>query len=212
MATMQGDVIQTGSLPSLAGGTKNASASFDRQGGLLVSELNGKYSGLSAAGKLFFAHAIVTAPVIYSTAAGTGGPLLWNPPGSGVNAQLIAASVGVTTVTTVAAALGITGGVSQNVAPTSTTTIDGSGNSFFGGATAKVNSYRVGTVASAGTYLIPFGALHTGALTVDNTAIAWVDLCGMLTFGPGGWASIAASATATTTVATLGLMWAELPV
>lgn len=209
---MHANVVQPGGLPQLPGGSSDQVVSLDTQGGLLVSELHGKYGALSKSGRLFFAQAIVTAPVIFSTAAGTGGPLLWNPPGSGVNGQLIAAGLGVTTVTTVAAALGITGGTGQNVIPTTTTAIDGSGNCFFGGAAAKVNSFRIGTVTTAGAFLIPFGALHTGALTVDNTLMAWIDLYGMLTFGPGSWASIAASATATTTVATLALLWTENPV
>ena len=212
MALIQGDVLQSGNVPGLASGAKNASLMFDRQNGALISQLNAKYGALSISGRLFFAQAIVTAPVIFSTAAGTGGPLLWNPPGSGVIAQLVAASLGVTTVSTVAAALGITGGTGQNVVPTTTTAIDGSGNCYLGGAVAKVSSFRIGTVAVAGTFLIPFGAVHTGALTVDNTGIAWIDLCGAVTFGPGGWASVAASATATTTVATIGLLWAELPI
>ena len=212
MALLQGDVLQSGGVPALASGSKNAGLIFDRQNAALVSQMNAKYGALSISGKLFFAQAIVTAPVIFSTAAGTGGPLLWNPPGSGVIAQLVAAGLGVTTVSTVAAALGITGGVGQNVVPTTTTAIDGSGNCYFGGAAAKVSSFRIGTVAVAGAFLIPFGKLSTGALTVDNTGIGWIDLLGINSFGPGGWASVAASATATTTVATIGLIWAELPI
>ena len=212
MSLIQGDVLQSGGVPALASGAKNAGLMFDRQNAALVSELNAKYGALSISGRLFFAQAIVAAPVIFTTAAGTGGPLLWNPPGSGVNAQLIAASIGVTVVTTVAAALGITGGTGQNVVPTTTTAIDGSGNCFFGGAAAKVSSFRIGTVGVAGTFLIPFGKLSTGALTVDNTGIALVDLGGLFTFGPGGWASVSVSATATTTAATIGLLWVELPI
>lgn len=208
MASLQGNV----GLQAQSAGAQGVTAAMDRQGGLLVSALNPKYSALSMSGKLYFAHAIVTAPVIYSTAAGTGGPLLWNPPGSGVNAQLIAAGVGVSTASTVAAALGITGGTGQNLVPSSTTAIDGSGNAFLGGAAAKILSYRVGTVTTAGAFLIPFGAVHTGALTVDIQPISWVDLAGVLTFGPGSWASIAASATASTTVATLSLLWVEHPI
>ena len=212
MARMQGNVVQSGGLPQLGGGVQDITASLDAQGGILVSELHGKYAALSKAGRLFFAQAIVAAPVIYSTAAGTGGPLLWNPPGSGVNAQLIAVGLGVTVVSTVAAALGITGGTGQNVVPTTTTAIDGSGNCYFGGAAAKVSSFRIGTVTTAGAFLIPFGKLSTGALTVDNTGIAWIDLWGVNTFGPGGWASVSVSATATTTAATIGLIWTENPV
>ena len=211
MALLQGNVVGTG-LPNLSAGAQNISAGMDRQSALLVSELNGRYSGLSRAGNLFFAHAIVTASVIYSTAAGTGGPLLYNGLGSGVVVQLLAAGFGVTTAATAAGAVGITGGTGQTVVPTSTTAIDGSGNCFFGGAVSKISAYRVGTVATAGAFLIPIGDVGTGALTVMDGKLQFVDLGGIITFGPGGWASLAASATLTTAVMTMGLLWAEIPV
>ena len=120
------------------------------------------------------AQAIVTAPVIYTTAAGTGGPLLWNPPTSEVNAVILGVSFGITVVTTVAAALGLTGNSGQTVAPSSTTAIDGRANLKIGGAAGACTPYRVGTVAVAGAFLLPFAHLHTGALTVDNV---WHRLC-----------------------------------
>ena len=195
-----------------AKGAQSVSAGVDRQAALLVSELNARFSQLSLAGRLFFAQAIVTAPVIYTTAAGTGGPLLWNPPSSGVNAQLLAISFGETIVTTVAAAIGITGNTGQNLIPASTTTIDGSTPLLLGGATAKVQSYRVGTPTNAGNFLIPVGQLSTGALTTSIGGMNFAFLDGMLTFGPGSWVSPSTSATASTTVIQIGLIWAELPV
>lgn len=212
MASMQGDVVQNGGLRSLAGGTQNTSAVFDRQNALLVSELNGRYAGLSLAGKLFHATAFVTAPVIYSTAAGTGGPLLWNSPASGVNGQIIAVGFGITVVTTVAAALGITGAAGQNLIPASTTAIDTSGPCFLGGQSAKISSYRVGTPTNAGGFIIPFGDVDTGALTTSFGGMNWIWVDGLYTFGPGSWVSVAATATATTLQATIGLIWVELPV
>ena len=183
-----------------------------RLGALVTTELHGRYFEQARYGNVFIAQAIVTAPVIYTTAAGTGGPLLWNPPTSGVNCALLAASVGVTVVTTVAAALGITGNSGQTSAPTSTTAIDGKTNAIIGNTTSRATAFRVGTVANAGNFLLPFAALHTGALTVDNTSVAFVDLGGLIIVPPGSWASIAASATATTTVATLGLVWEEVTI
>ena len=209
---MQGNVIQSGGLPQNPSGSQDVTASLDAQGGVLVSQLHGQYGALTKAGRLYFAQAIVAAPIIYTTAAGTGGPLLWNPPSSGVNAQLIAVGIGTTVVSTVAAALGITGGTGQNLIPSTTTAIDGSGNCFLGGPAAKVSSFRLGTVSTAGAFLIPFGHLQTGALTVENTGIKWVDLCGFLIFGPGSWAAVSVSATATTHAGTIGLLWTENPV
>src|SRR3990167_8855156 len=77
-----------------------------RTGESMVSQLQGRYYELCYRGNLFQAHAIITAPVIYTTAAGTGGPLIWNN-STDTNVVLLAATFGVTTVTTVAAALGI---------------------------------------------------------------------------------------------------------
>src|ERR1035437_10285201 len=83
-----------------------------KTGELLVSEFQGRYYENAYRKNLFTATAIVTAPVIFSTAAGTGGPLLWN--GSvGIKAVLIAIGFGQTVSSTVAAAIGLTGGVAQ---------------------------------------------------------------------------------------------------
>lgn len=196
---------------NLANGASPASGIRQgRAGEMIVSELNGRYYENSRQGNLYIAQAIVTAPVIYTTAAGTGGPLLWNGSADKV-ASILAICWGVTTVTTVAAAIGLTGNISQPAAPTSTTAADGRRNLFLGGAASACTPYRVGTVAVAGDFLLPLGSLHTGALTTETGIVGWVDVGGMLTVPPGAWASVAASATATTTVMTIGMIWQELP-
>jgi predicted small integral membrane protein len=177
----------------------------------IVSELNGRYYEQAVRGNTYMAQAIVTAPVIFSTAAGTGGPLLWNG-SANVNAVLLAAGFGITVVTTVAAALGITGNAGQAAAPTATTAIDSRANLRIGGGASACTPYRVGTPTNAGNFFLPFADLHTGALTVDNLGIAWIDLGGMIVVPPNCWASIAASATATTTVMQSALVWTEVPV
>lgn len=182
-----------------------------RQRELVATLAHGKYAEASVNGNLFMAQAIVTAPVIYTTAAGTGGPLLWNG-SSTVKANLLGLGVGVTTVTTVAAALGITGGGGQAAAPSATTAADGRTNLLMGGSSSACTPYRVGTVTTAGAFLLPVGALHTGALTVDNFNFAWFDLDGLITLPPFTWASPSVSATATTTVVQLALVWEEIPV
>ena len=191
-----------GSLVGLRGG---------RAGEAIVSELHGRYYEQAVRGNLFMASAIVTAPVIYTTAAGTGGPIIWNG-SSNKNVVLLAAGVGITVVTTVAAALGITGNTGQPSAPTSTTAADSRGNLLIGGDAAAATPYRVGTPVNAGGCFLPFMDAHTGALTVDTGVMRWVDLGGAIVCPPNGWVSIAASATATTLVATLALVWEEVPI
>lgn len=166
----------------------------------------------SRQGKLFCARAVITAPVIYSTAAATGGPLLWNNSGATrnqVNAVLLGVTCSITTVSTVAAALGITGNSGQTSAPSSTTAIDTSANLKIGGPSPQCNVYRIGTPSSAGNFFLPLAGLGTGALTVDNMELGFIPLYGMVVVPPGSWASVSASATATTTVAQIGLVWAE---
>lgn len=173
------------------------------------SSADASYLHYARQGKMFNAMAIVTAPVIYTTAAGTGGPLLWNGT-TNKNAVLLAVTCGITVVTTVAASLGITGNSGQTTAPSATTAIDSVANCLIGRSASSCNVYRVGTPASAGNFFFPFLSLHTGALTVDTDPLGFIDLGGSIVVPPGSWASIAASATATTTVANLGLLWAEI--
>lgn len=201
------------SLPARAqtGGTSSGSPlGFINE--LLVSETLAKYSTLAKAGKLFSAHAILTAPVIFSTAAGTGGPLLWNKPTSGIDAHVLAVGFSSSVVTTVAGGLGLTGNVGQTVAPTSTTAIDSSGPLYLGGAVTQLGGvFRVGTPTNAGNLLLPFAQFHTGALTTDTTAVTWIDIGGLFIIPPGGWGSPAGTATLTTLQVQVGIIWAELP-
>ena len=182
-----------------------------RTGEQMVSELQGRYYENVVRGNCFQAHAIVTAPVIYTTAAGTGGPLLWNNTTTH-NAVILAVSMSSSVVTTVAAGLGITGNTAQTAAPTSTTAIDSNVNLLLGGPATRMNLYRVGTPSSAGNFFFPLWQVHTGALTVDTTGTQWVDLGGCIVVPPRGWASIAGSATASTLVANFGMIYAEVPV
>ena len=179
---------------------------------LLVSELLPRFSSLTKSGRVFSALATVTAPVIYSTAAGTGGPLIWNRPSSGVDVHVLAVTFGgFTTATSVAGSIGFTGAGGQSIAPTSTTAIDATGNMLVGGPASAVNVYRIGTPANPGTQFVPIIASGTGAITVLETSIGLIDVGGSFVIPPGTWGALAASATLTAGVVGLGLIWAELP-
>lgn len=194
MATIQGQVGQQ----TLTDGA-SVTARLGRTGELNTSDAHGQLYEAAVRSNLFFAHAIVTAPVIYTTAAGTGGPLIWNG-STNKNVVILKVGIGVTTVTTVAAALGLTGNSGQTSAPTATTAIDSSGNMLIGGPSSASTQYRIGTVTNAGNRFLPFANLHTGALTVDNLGMVWVDIAGGFIIPPNSWGAIAASATASTTV------------
>lgn len=200
----------------LSSGVQNQSdnSAFNARGGktgeLMVGHAHGKYYEAASRGGLFMAQAIVTAPVIWTTEAGTGGPLLWNGT-STVNAVILAVGFGTSVVTTVAAALGLTGGNGQTAAPTSTTAIDSSTNLLIGGAASQCTAYRVGTTVE-NDFFLPFAQVHTGALTVDTTGMQWVDLQGMIVVPPNSFVSVAASATASTLVGNFALIWEEVAI
>lgn len=159
----------------------------------------------------FAAHASVTAPVIYSTAAGTGGPLLWNSSTTHV-ARILKVGFSVSTASTVAGALGLTGATGQTAAPSSTTAIENTGNLYIGGPKSQITPYRLGTVTNAGTFFLPFAQITTGALTVSRDSMNWIDINRLVTIPPGCWVSVAGSATLSTCVAQIGIVWEEIPV
>lgn len=175
---------------------------------------NSSYYDLARQQRVFCAYATVTAPVIFSTAAGTGGPLLWNGSATTrkVNAVLLSVGFGIATASTVAASLGITGNSGQVAAPSATTTIDGVANTNIGGPAPACSTFRIGTVTNAGNFFQPLCAVGTGAVTVDNIDMAWADIGGSIIVPPGSWMAVAASATLTTAVMHIGMLWAEIPI
>jgi hypothetical protein len=158
--------------------------------------------------EVFAAYATITAPVIYSTAAGTGGPLLWNGTANR-NAIILGITCALSVVSTVAAALGITGNSGQTAAPTATTAIGSVACLRVGGQLPFCQTYSIGTPTNAGNFFLPLLGLGTGALTVSDQTLGFINLEGMIVVPPNSWVSLAASATATTTVAYTGLIWAE---
>lgn len=174
----------------------------------IVNDAHGRYYEISSRGNLFVAHAIVTAPVIYTTAAGTGGPIIWVPPGNKA-ISLVGMSVVATTAATVAGELGITGGPGQVAAPTSTTVIDARGCLRTDGGASSATPYRVGTPVAAGTFFLGVAAVGTNATTAQGAQ--WYDLAGLVYAPPGTWVAVAGSATLSTLVAQISLVYEEVP-
>lgn len=170
----------------------------------------------SAAGRLYMARAIVTAPVVFSTAAATGGPLLWNPGATATAPNKTAARLwkvgyAVTTASAAAGALGITGGLQGATAPSSTTAIDTTANLCLGSTNpSQMNVYRIGTVAAAGTFFLPIAQITTAAVTAVGDNMTWIDLDGSITVLPGYFAAVSASATLTSAVMQIAIVWEEI--
>lgn len=187
----------------------NVPERLGRTGEVVVTGLHGDQFEQAKRGNVFVANAIVTAPVIFSTAAATGGPLLYNG-STTVNAVILGVSFGVTTASTVPGSIGLTGG--PTTAPTSTTAIDSKTNGFLGGSTSQATAFRVGTVSAAGTFFYALGGVDTAALTAQPASFNYIDLEGRFIVPPGYFISVAGSATLSTLVANIGLIWEEVPI
>ncbi len=184
-------------------------------GELLLSEVAGRYSHLVKAGRVQCAYALIptSSPVIYSTNTLTGGPVLWNPPGSNVDAHILGLSFNVTTVasTGTEGGIGITTGSGQQALMASTTAIDTIGNCLIGGPASQMTVYRTATPAVAGSNFMP---LYNAGFTAVSAQFksGWVELMGLVVVGPGSWCALSASSTQTNMVSRGALIWAELPV
>lgn len=202
------------SFPSRSFPGQQAGAPSGVAGELLLSELLGKYSTLVKSGKVFYTSASVTAPVIFSTAAQLG-PMLWNKPGSGIDAHIIGVAVGEpSTATTVAGSIGLSTNV-QPSAPTTATAITAVNAYSSGGASQMAGVFSTATVLVTNPVPIylPLIGVAGAAITVGNTVTtSFLDIGGLVVVGPGSVGYVCAGGTLTTGVFQLGLVWAELNV
>lgn len=190
-------------------------------GELAASTVLGRYGTLVKAQKVFYTSAIITSPVVFTT-AGQLGPIIWNKPGSGLDAHILAISVGQpTAVSAVSGAIGYASAV-QATQPTlaGTSAPIVAVNAYAGGGPSQMAAILAGstgnvvtvTVLPAPIFLPLVGiegiATVTTALSSPNTS---VDIAGSLIIGPGNVGYLCASATLTTLAVTIGIMWAELP-
>lgn len=180
-------------------------------GELLYTECMGRYATLAKSQKLFYATASITAPVIFSTAI-QAGPMIWNKPGSGLDAHILAILLSQpATASTVAGSLGWAANV-QATAPTSPTALTTVANCYAGGGPSQM-----GAINTVGTVLVlplptfmPLIPVSRGAISVESVGPTWLDVGGAFIVGPGTVGYVCGNATLSTTVAFIGIIWAEL--
>jgi hypothetical protein len=201
------------SFPARSFPVQQAGAPCGVVGELGFSALLGKYSTLVKSQKVFYTTCIVTSPVIYTSASQIG-PVLWNKPASGIDAHLLGFSIGSpTTATSVAGSWGWTQNV-QATQPTATITNLLTQNAYAGGGPSQLAGVltTTGAVGILPTpVFIPFIGVNTGAITTQVIGGGYVDVGGMFIIGPGNMGCATVSATLTSGVFTVGLLWAELP-
>lgn len=200
------------SFPAKSFPTQQSGAPTGIAGELMISELVGKYATLVKSGRVFYTSAIITAPVIFSTAAQLG-PMLWNRPGSSVDAHILAVSVGSpTTASTVAGAISYASNTQATV-PTTATALTVMNAYSTGGVSQMGGVFSTATILVAPTNVpFPLVAVNTGAITTGALTTNYFDCGGAFQVAPGSVGYICGNATLTAGVFTIGLLWAELPV
>ncbi len=204
------------SFPAKSFPTQQAGAPVASVGELGMGALLGKYATLVKTGKVFYTSAIITAPVLFSSASQLG-PILWNKPGSNIDAYILAVSVGSpTTATSVPGAIGWASNV-QSTQPTATNTAITAVNAYAGGGPSQLALVATNSGGAVGILptpiFLPMVGVNTGAITTQVLAgPSYVDVAGMLIIGPGNVGYVCANATLTSGVFTIGVLWAELNV
>ncbi len=204
------------SFPAKSFPVQQAGAPVASVGELGMGALLGKYATLVKAGKVFYTSAIVTSPVIFTT-AGQLGPILWNKPGSNIDAFILAISVGSpTTATSVPGAIGWSSNI-QSTLPTATNTAITAVNAYAGGGVSQLALVATNSGGAVGVLpapiFLPMVGVNTGAITTQVlNGSGYVDVGGLLAIGPGNMGCVCANATLTSGVFTLGVMWCEVNV
>jgi hypothetical protein len=200
------------SLPTKSNPGSQSGMPAGMMGELAISEVLGKYATLTKLGKVFYTSAIITAPVIFSTAAQLG-PMLWNRPGSGVDAHLLAVGVSSpTTASTVAGAISWANNTQATV-PTTATALTVMNAYSGGGVSAMGGVFSTATILVAPTNVpFPLVAVNTGAITTGVLTSCFIDVGGVFQVAPGNIGYICGNATLTAGVFTIGILWSELPV
>ena len=176
---------------------------FDRDAGLLVSELRGRYTEMATRGKVFMAS--LAAGVALSTLSTTAtGFILTNPVGSGKNIALLYLAFTPTTAPAGAAPIGLCYGPKSTTAVTQTTPLTV--------RSGLLEAYSgVGLAASAATLPIApvFIAGLNGPVATANIQGSPIvhDLGGMFVIPPGSNLSLSYLTTAISVLG--GMVWAE---
>lgn len=189
-------------------GAGDQSLRQSRMGSLVVTNAHGTYFEAASRRNIFRAHATISGILAYNLTT-IGGPVIWN---SGPNnVVIIGLGYALTSAAFSSGAIGLTGAGGQYSAPSASGPTVSSGNCYIGGQLPSANAYATATVVNTGTFLLPFGQIHSGALTVDTSQANWVEFGGMVVVPPGTWISPAASTTIPNVILQIGVVWEEVP-
>lgn len=192
-----------------------------RDGGLVVTELHGKYYEQASRGGLFIGVSAVGGIALIAPAASGGHPTLWNPFGSGVNLSLVRLALSYVSGTNAPTAIEwaktlLAGSALGTGAPIATFTDVTPVSALVGGAGVAKGRWAptINTFTAAPTYHMPTGlALDTMAAASTNAPFSLiVDYDGTCPIAPGAALSLCAQAATTTALFQVSVIWEEVSV
>lgn len=199
MSIIQGVVVAPGANPT----GSNPQVPASPQGDLMVSEVHGKWFNASRNGHLWIAAsqiAGVTIPVNTATAATFG---IYNPPGSGINVELVHFTFG-----TVAAGVATIGQLLATISkqlPTSVTAAVNTMNPMNPGS-PSATAFTVATFTASTQHIPLVASFATSSMTATQ-----YEFDGKLILPPG-WAMQITSSPVQSAVSMPSLAWTEWPV
>lgn len=206
MANLQGIVAQQSNLP--AGSTQVAS--LDKQGGLLVSELHGRYYQQAYSKNIFS----VAAQAVLTTTVGLAttytGLVISNTIGSPVNLVLLKASMMQSVIqATQPEAFALAAGFNNSTNVTHTTPATPQSTFIGSGVSAQGKADTSATLPTAPLYLM-FGTNTPSATT--NAAGIVIDLEGSVIVPPGGYVCWVTPAQASVAGMWFSFQWEEVAI
>jgi hypothetical protein len=187
---------------------------FGRDGSMVVAESHGKFYEQASRGNMYVASSATGGAAI--VIVGNNIPTLWNPMGSGVNAEIVRIELawvsGATAPTALSwVSLAPAGATIATGAPIATATLVATANCLVGGG--KVGAVKWAPIAitftAAPVFFTSTGiGLGTGAPTVVPSLIT-KDYDGMLVIPPGSALSLVSQAATTTALYTYAIYYVE---
>lgn len=230
----QGNVGSQNNIPD---GTQLQPLRQDRQGGLVVSELHGRFYEQTYRGNVFAAPlaltAINAATFTNATTGATATPILgiYNPLASGVNLSILQAKLSVVLTALVATggapfvwmASAGNGAVTTGAAPINAKTLAGTSGGVNGTGSQAKNVSGVALTGMAGVLALLEGSALSGGVPVNVTqtytvaGIPWhvasiENIDGSLIVPPGGVLALMATTTPVAHSATGSLIYEEVPI
>lgn len=202
---MEATVVQSA---ILAAAEAQVRARADRQGGILFSQVGGRYARLVEAGQVFFAANQAAAALSLLNATATGF-ILTNPVGSGVRVVLLDVTVALATAPAAIASLALAAGLWSATAVVQTTPLTVRNAQI--GPSAPTAFGLAASAATLPAAPVAIRAIGGGPVATGSVTAPFIrdEVAGMVQLQPGTSLSLSAFTTAISVLASM--YWAELP-